>query len=72
MATEHEFEEVFDDCGAEPRQLTGVPTFLDERLHIRSRLVFRAGSHTETITLPTQDSVRLVDPEIADVAGAAR
>ncbi|MFA9430711.1 aminoacyl-tRNA deacylase [Egicoccus sp. AB-alg2] len=72
LATEDEFTSVFDDCepGAEPPfgNLYGVPTFLDEDLRARPQLVFRDGSHTETITLTTADYVRLVQPEIIDVA----
>jgi Ala-tRNA(Pro) deacylase len=72
LATEDEFTGLFDDCepGAEPPfgNLYGVPTFLDEDLRARPRMVCRDGSHTRTITLATADYVRLVDPEIVDVS----
>jgi len=72
LATEDEFTAVFDDCepGAEPPfgTLYGIPTFLDEDLRARQQLVFRNGSHTETITLATADYLQLVQPEIIDVA----
>lgn len=76
MATEDEFEDVFDDCegGAEPPfgNLYGIPTFLDEKLRARPNLVFRAGTHTETVTLDTEDYVRLTEAEIVDVSGRRR
>ena len=72
LATEDEFVSVFDDCepGAEPPfgNLYGIPTFMDEDLRARERIVCRDGSHTQTIALATVDYVRLVDPEIVDVA----
>ncbi len=72
MAREDEFADAFPDCelGAEPPfgNLYGVPVFLDERLRARSQLVCRDGSHTESITLAVADYVRVVQPEIADLA----
>lgn len=72
LATEDEFVSVFDDCepGAEPPfgNLYGIPTFMDEHLRARQRIVCRDGSHTQTITLDVVDYVRLVQPEIVDVA----
>jgi Ala-tRNA(Pro) deacylase len=71
LATEDEFVEVFDDCdpGAEPPfgNLYGIPTFMDEDLRARSRIVCRDGTHTQTITIAVSDYVRLVQPEIVDV-----
>jgi Ala-tRNA(Pro) deacylase len=72
LASEAEFVEVFDDCepGAEPPfgMLYGIPTFMDQDLRARRRLVCRDGSHTQTIELATADYIDLVDPEIIDVA----
>ena len=72
LATEDEFVAVFDDCepGAEPPfgMLYGIPTFMDQDLRARRRLVCRNGSHTQTIELATADYIDLVDPEIIDVA----
>ena len=71
LATEDEFASVFDDCevGAEPPfgNLYGIPTFMDEGLRARQRIVCRDGSHTQTITIAVTDYVELVDPEIIDV-----
>lgn len=72
LATEDEFVALFDDCepGAEPPfgNLYGIPTFMDEDLRSRQRIVCRDGSHTQTITLAVADYVRLVQPEIVDVS----
>jgi Ala-tRNA(Pro) deacylase len=72
LATEDEFVATFDDCepGAEPPfgNLYGLPTFLDEDLRARERIVCRDGTHTQTITIAMADYVRLVDPEIVSVA----
>lgn len=72
LATEDEFAAKFPDSepGAEPPfgNLYGVPVFLDETLRARRRMVCRDGSHTATITLAVNDYVRVVNPEIVDVA----
>jgi Ala-tRNA(Pro) deacylase len=72
LATEDEFVSVFEDCepGAEPPfgNLYGIPTFLDEDLRARERIVCRDGSHTRTIAVAMADYVRLVKPEIVDVS----
>lgn len=72
LATEEEFVAVFDDCepGAEPPfgPLYGIPTFLDEELRARRRIVCRDGSHTETVTIAMGDYLRLVEPEVVAVA----
>lgn len=72
LASEVEFVTRFADCepGAEPPfgGLYGVPVFLDERLRARERMVCRDGTHTQAIVLAVNDYVRVVDPEIVDVA----
>lgn len=74
LASEVEFVSRFADCepGAEPPfgNLYGLPVFLDERLRARERLVCRDGTHTHVLVLATNDYVRLVAPEIVDVATA--
>lgn len=74
LATEDEFVGVFDDCdpGAEPPfgNLYGIPTFMDQDLRARKRIVCRDGSHTQTVALAVDDYVRLVEPEIIDVGMA--
>ena len=75
LATEDEFTERFPDCdpGAEPPfgGLYGVPVFLDETLRARQRIVCRDGSHTQSLSLSMADYVRVVQPEIVDVATSA-
>jgi Ala-tRNA(Pro) deacylase len=72
LATEDEFVAVFDDCepGAEPPfgTLYGIPTFLDEDLRARERIVCRDGTHTRTVALAMTDYLRLESPEIISVA----
>lgn len=74
LATEDEFTSKFPDCdpGAEPPfgTLYGVPVFLDETLRARQQMICRDGSHTATITLAVADYVRVVQPEIVDIATA--
>ncbi len=72
LADEEEFADRFPDCdpGAEPPfgELYGVPVFLDETLRARTRIVCRDGSHTRALSLSVADYVRVVQPEIVDVA----
>ncbi|MEX2550786.1 MAG: YbaK/EbsC family protein [Nitriliruptoraceae bacterium] len=74
LATEDEFASRFPDSerGAEPPfgNLYGIPVFLDESLRARQRMVCRDGSHTSSITLAVADYVRVVAPEIVDLATA--
>jgi Ala-tRNA(Pro) deacylase len=71
LAEEAEFSDRFPDCelGAEPPfgNLYGVPVHVDERLLTEQRLVFSAGSHTETMTVSLGDYLRLVEPERVSV-----
>lgn len=74
LATEDEFASQFPDAetGAEAPfgNLYGIPVFLDETLRARDRMVCRDGTHTTSITLSVQDYVRVVEPEIVDIATA--
>ena len=71
LAREDEFAPIFDECerGAEPPfgNLYGLPTIVDNCL-TSEEVVFNAGSHTETMKLPTIEYLGLVHPETADVA----
>lgn len=71
LAREEEFAPIFDDCerGAEPPfgNLYGLPTIVDIDL-TTEELVFNAGSHTETMKIPTVEYFGLVHPEKADLA----
>jgi Ala-tRNA(Pro) deacylase len=72
LAHEDEFADRFPDCevGAEPPfgNLYGIAVFLDEGLRARHEMVCRDGTHTQTITLATSDFVKVVGPEILDLA----
>jgi Ala-tRNA(Pro) deacylase len=71
LAREDEFAPIFEDCerGAEPPfgNLYGLPTIVDIDL-TSEEVVFNAGSHTETMKLPTIEYLGLVQAEKADVA----
>lgn len=67
LAEEATFAKHFPDCetGAEPPfgNLYDVSVYVDESLMTAQRLVFAAGSHTETMTISLGDYLRLVEPE---------
>lgn len=72
LATEEEFAPVFEDCdlGAMPPfgNLYEVPVYVDETLTRDDRIVFNAGSHTETMEVRYEDFERLVTPKVLNFA----
>ncbi len=72
LAEEKEFESSFSDCevGAMPPfgNLYGLPVYVDESLAEDETIVFRAGTHTDTISLKYEDFERTVDPVVAEFA----
>ena len=72
LADEERFAETFSDCevGAMPPfgNLYGVPVYVDETLAEDETIVFRAGTHTDTMSVAYVDFDRLVEPTIADFA----
>jgi Ala-tRNA(Pro) deacylase len=72
LAEEEEFEETFPDCevGAMPPfgNLYGVPVYVDETLAEDETIVFRSGTHTETMSVSYADFERLAEPAIAEFA----
>ena len=72
LAAEDEFEAAFPDCevGAEPvfGALYGVLTLVDGAVTDRERIVFRAGTHEESVAMATADFLRLVEPSIAEIS----
>ncbi len=72
LAEEKEFGASFPDCevGAMPPfgNLYGVPVYVDQSLAADERIVFRAGTHTDTMRVAYADFARLVDPTVVDVA----
>ncbi len=72
LAQEAEFAERFPDCevGAMPPfgNLYGVPVFVDKALAEDETIVFRAGTHTDTMSLKYADFERLVQPTVTELA----
>ncbi len=72
LAEEREFEALFPDCelGAMPPfgNLYGMDVYVDRMLAEDERIVFRAGTHTETMRMNYADFARLVKPMVVDVA----
>jgi Ala-tRNA(Pro) deacylase len=66
LATEPEFKEVFPDCdlGAMPPfgTLYGLRVYVASSLSEAETIAFNAGTHTELVTMPFRDFVRLVEP----------
>lgn len=72
LASEREFAPRFPDCeaGAMPPfgNLYDVPVYVDEGLGESERIVFQAGTHTLTMSVPYADFERLAHPTVADLA----
>jgi Ala-tRNA(Pro) deacylase len=72
LAEEEEFEGNFPDCevGAMPPfgNLYDVPVWADESLAEDETIVFRAGTHTDTMSIKYADFERLVEPTVAEFA----
>jgi len=74
LAREEEFGRVFTDCevGAMPPfgSLYGVPVYVDRALGRDPEIVFRAGTHRETMRMAYADFERLERPQVGDYAAA--
>jgi Ala-tRNA(Pro) deacylase len=72
LAREDEFRDAFPDCevGAMPPfgNLYDVPVYVDKALAEDETIVFRAGSHTETMSVKYADFHRLVQPKVGEFA----
>jgi Ala-tRNA(Pro) deacylase len=72
LAGEEGFEDTFPDCevGAMPPfgNLYGVPVYVDEALRKDEEIVFRAGTHTDTMSIAYADFERLVVPTVVRFA----
>ena len=72
LAKEEEFENTFPDCevGAMPPfgNLYEVPVYAEAALAEDETIVFRAGTHTDTMSVSYADFERLVEPTIAEFA----
>jgi Ala-tRNA(Pro) deacylase len=74
LAEEERFADAFPDCevGAMPPfgNLYDVPVYADKSLAEDETIVFRAGTHTDTMSLSYADFERLVEPTLAEFADA--
>lgn len=72
FATEREFAGRFADCelGALPPlgNLYGLPVYVDESLASREQIVFRAGTHTDTVAVAYTDFAKMVPATVADIS----
>jgi Ala-tRNA(Pro) deacylase len=70
IAKEKDFEELFPDCevGAMPPfgNLYQLEVWVDQVLTEDEFIVFRAGSHVETLKIQYNDYARLVNPKVGD------
>jgi len=68
LCEEAEFEKRFPDCevGAEPPfgKLYGIPVCIEEGLVLEEKLLFRAGSHEETLEMAYEDFAVLETPTV--------
>jgi Ala-tRNA(Pro) deacylase len=74
LADEAEFAPAFPDSevGAQLPfgNLYGIPVYADRALEQNQEIVFRCGSHRETMRIPYTDFKRLVQPSVGDFAQA--
>jgi Ala-tRNA(Pro) deacylase len=72
LADEEQFQDAFPDCevGAMPPfgNLYGVPVYADGSLAEDETIFFRAGTHTDTMSIRCADFERLVNPTVAGFA----
>jgi Ala-tRNA(Pro) deacylase len=72
LAEEERFADAFPDCevGAMPPfgNLYEVPVYVDRALVEDETIVFRSGTHTDTMSVSYADFEKLVRPTVADVA----
>jgi Ala-tRNA(Pro) deacylase len=51
--------------------LYGVPVYVDEALAAQKEIVFRVGSHNESMKVAYRDFARLVQPQVGSFAKLA-
>jgi Ala-tRNA(Pro) deacylase len=72
LADEEHFADAFPDCevGAMPPfgNLYDVPVYVDRALVEDETIVFRSGTHTDTMSVSYADFEKLVRPTVVDVA----
>ncbi len=69
LADESEFAQFFPDCepGAMPPfgNLYGIPVFAERALAHDEQIIFQVGTHTETMSIPYREFVKLARPTFA-------
>jgi Ala-tRNA(Pro) deacylase len=72
LADEERFADAFPDCevGAMPPfgNLYDVPVYVDRALTEDETIVFRSGTHTDTMSISYDDFEKLVRPTVVDIA----
>ena len=72
LAKEEDFAALFPDCapGAMPPfgNLYHVPVYVDQALTDQDEIVFRVGTHRDSMKVSYADYKRLVDPTVGDFA----
>jgi Ala-tRNA(Pro) deacylase len=72
LADEKEFTDLFPDCatGAMPPfgNLYDIPVYVDQALAEESDIVFRIGTHRETMKVAYADFARLAGPTVGEFA----
>ena len=72
LATEQDFAALFPQCqpGAMPPfgNLYDIPVWVDQGLLADEKIVFNAGTHTDTVRMRYADFERLVQPRVAKLA----
>ena len=68
LADEQKLGELFPDCelGAEPPigRMYNLPTIMDESLTADSRVMFQAGTHTDSVSMSLAEYRRVAQPEM--------
>lgn len=72
LASELEFKERFPDCdaGAMPPfgNLYGMEVYVDEAIAAQKEIAFNSGTHTETLRMACADFLRVVKPNVVNIA----
>jgi Ala-tRNA(Pro) deacylase len=72
LAKEKEFKDLFPDCatGAMPPfgNLYDLPVYVDGSMAEEGEMVFRIGTHRETMKIAYADFARLAQPKVGDFA----
>ena len=72
LAEEHEFSDLFPDCapGAMPPfgNLYDVPVYVDRALAEQAAMVFRVGTHQDSMKVAYADFARLAQPTVGEFA----